>query len=329
MLLNKQLSLFSSLFSIVMLLLSVTQAQVKWEYSFGAPIVKLANEKPQALTAKNAKDLFAKDFDLTTRGSEFVKIIINGDYELNIFDNTQMEFVLIRDEMSGKKESQRELQVYKMRLVYGQILIKRLDTDRDYSVPKDMRLESDFFQWDLVDKKTSSIELMISLNPSIPQVRFCNARPEYNIKLFDHEKEAHLKASEEIAFVGVLEKQHVAYDLLLQGKRIPKGSWGQAKACSFSELADKEKAFRNLQNNRKQAEQKRISDNKKKKVENDAKFLCHQPYGQFNDCLWQKENQTCTRYRCNADGVWGAKTELTTKQNYFCESKNPVSKCNY
>ena len=84
-----------------------------------------------------------------------------------------------------------------------------------------------------------------------------------------------------------------------------------------------------MQDDRKQAEVKRISNLKKQKIENDAKFLCHQPYGQFNDCYWQSENQICTRYRCNADGVWGSKTELTSNQNHFCEGKNPVSKCNY
>ena len=63
------------------------QAQVKMEYAFGFPSIRLINEKPQTLSASNAKNIFVKDFKITTKGSEFVKLNINGDYELNIFDN--------------------------------------------------------------------------------------------------------------------------------------------------------------------------------------------------------------------------------------------------
>jgi hypothetical protein len=318
-----------SIFAFILSFFTLAQAQVKMEYYLGAPVVRRANEKPKPITVKNAGQLFAKDFSLTTKASEFVKIIINEDYELNIFDSSQMEFVLIRDEMSGKKESEQDLHVYKMRLAYGQIMIKRLDLNREHIVPKDIRFESDFFQWDLVDKKRSSLELMVSLNPSLPNVRFCNARSDYTIKLFDHEKEVALKSFEGIAFTGVLEKQRVAYDLLLQGKRIPKGSWEKTKSCSFSELTEKETAFRDLQNQRKQSALEKINRLKKKKADNDAQYLCHQPYGQFNDCHWKNENEVCTRYRCNADGQWGARTELTARQNHFCIGRNSVAKCNY
>ena len=318
------------LFLLVSCATQILQAQVKMEYTFGFPTIRLINEKPQTLTSKNAKSIFTKDFKLTTKESEYIKLIINNDYELNIFDNTDLDFMLIRDEMSTKKETERELQAYKINMNFGQVLIKRLDQGaKSITVPKDLRIESDFFQWDLIDKKRSSLELMISLNPSVPQVRFCNARPEYTVKLYDHEKEAKLKAFEEITFVGVLEKERVAYDLLLQGKKIPKGSWDKAKACSFSELTEKETAFR-LQQEQRRREESASADNRRKlKMENDARFLCHKPYGQFNDCWWKTESQICVRYRCNADGKWSARTEMTRNQFEMCDSKQPVSKCNY
>lgn len=318
------------LFLLILGQTAILQAQVKLAYAFGFPTVRLINEKPQTLTTKNAKGLFTKDFKLTTKGSEFVKLTINNDYELNIFDNSDLDFMLIRDEMSTKTETERELQAYKITMNFGQVLIKRLDQGaKEITVPKDLRFESDFFQWDLIDKKRSSLELMISLNPSIPQVRFCSARPEYTIKLYDHEKEVTLKSFEEITFVGVLEKERVAYDLLLRGKKIPKGSWDKPKACSFSELIEKESAFK-LQQEQRRREELALSDvRRKQKLENDARFLCHEPYGQFDDCWWKYESQICVRYRCNADGKWASRTELTRNQFNMCDSKKPVTKCNY
>lgn len=317
-------------FLLMMCLLQVTKAQVKMEYAFGFPTIRLINEKPQVLNAQNAKHIFVKDFKITTKGSEFIKLNINGDYEINVFDNSDLDFMLIRDEMSTKKETERELQAYKITMNSGQILIKRLDQGaRELTVPKDLRLESDFFQWDLIDKKRSSLELMISLNPSIPQVRFCNARPEYTVKLYDHEKEVSLKTFEEVTFVGVLEKERVAYDLLLQGKKIPKGNWDKPKACSFAELNEKETAFRLQQEQRRREANAAAEAKKQLKKENDAKFLCHEPYGQFNDCWWKYESKACVRYRCNADGKWMSRTELNRTQNHFCDSKIPVNKCNY
>lgn len=309
---------------------AISQAQVKLEYAFGFPSIRLINEKSQTLTAKNAKSLFVKDFKLTTKGSEFIKLNINNDYELNIFDNSDLDFMLIRDEMSTKKQTERELQAYKITMNSGQVLIKRLDQGaKEITVPKDLRLESDFFQWDLIDKKRSSLELMISLNPAIPQVRFCNARPEYVIKLYDHEKEAKLKAFEEITFVGALENERIAYDLLLRSKKIPKGNWDKVKVCSFSELNEKETAFRLQQEQRRREETASNDARRKLKKENDDRFLCHEPYGQFNDCLWKNESQICVRYRCNADGKWTSRTEMTRIQFHLCESKQPVAQCNY
>ena len=324
--------IFSFLFTIGFL--QTAQAQVKLEYAFGFPNIRLINEKQQTLTPQLAKKIFVKDFKITTKGSEFVKLNINRDYEINIFDDSDLDFMLIRDEMSTKKETERELQVYKITMNSGQILIKRLDQGaQQLTVPKDLRIESDFFQWDLFDKKRSSLELMISLNPSIPQVRFCNARPEYTIKLYDHEKEVKLKSFEEVTFVGVLEKERVAYDLLLQGKKIPKGNWDKSKICSFAELNEKETAFRLQQEQRRRDANISADARKKLKQENDARFLCHEPYGQFNDCWWKNESQICVRYRCNADGKWASRTELTRKQMHFCTdkeaAKQPVNKCNY
>lgn len=317
-------------FLIVCLFLKVIHAQVKMEYAFGFPTIRLINEKSQTLTPQLAKSIFVKDFKIKTKGSEFVKLNINGDYEINIFDDSDLDFMLIRDEMSTKKETERELQAYKITMNSGQILIKRLDQGaNELLVPKDLRIESDFFQWDLIDKKRSSLELMISLNPSIPQVRFCSARPEYTVKLYDHEKEVKLKSFEEVTFVGVLEKERVAYDLLLQGKKIPKGNWDKPKTCSFAELNEKETAFRLQQEQRKRDANTAMEARKKLKQENDAKFLCHEPYGQFNDCWWKTESKICVRYRCNADGKWASRTELARTQFHFCGNKEAVNKCNY
>lgn len=309
-------------------------SQVKLEYQFGNPRVIHYQVKVIDLKESNASSVFDRDFTLITNDHDFVKLRINEDYELSIFDNAKIDFVLIKEDPSSKKKAH----VYRMNLLQGQIFFKRIrNSQTEHVVPEDLRLETDFFQWDLVDKRRSNIEMMISFTPGIPKIRFCNGRDQYNLRLFDHEKEIDLKPGKQVTFTGQLEAGRVSYDILLQNKKVPKGKWSNVENCDFKELEEKEAEFKLLQEKRRREFQEYQLQTQQIKKENDLKYLCHNPYGQFNDCYWRSENQICVRYRCNAEGKWASRTELMRADNHFCESeilsvagqKERVRSCGY
>lgn len=324
----------SGIFAAFFLLVFEAGAQVKMEYRFGNPKVVHYQVKVIDLTESNTGQLFDRDFSLVTSDHDFVKLKINDDYELNIFDNVKIDFVLIKDDPSSKKKPH----VYRMNLRQGQVFFKRIKNfQTQHVVPEDLRFETDFFQWDLVDKRKTNIEMMISFTPGVPNIRFCNGVDTYSVQLFDHEKVVDLKPNRQATFTGQLEAGRVSYDILLQSKKVPKGKWSPIESCDFKELEEKESEFRLLQEKRRKEFQDYQLQAQQIKKENDSKYLCHVPYGQFNDCYWRFEDKICVRYRCNAEGKWASRAELLRAENHYCESeiisvagqKERVRSCGY
>ncbi len=293
-------------------------SQAKMEYRFGQPKVVHFQVKTLDVTEAKADELFDRDFTLITGDHDFIKFKINDDYELSVFDNSKLDFVLIKDDPSSRKRAY----VYRIQLHKGQVFFKRINsTQTQHVVPEDVYFETDFFRWELVDKRRSNIEMMVSYTPSIPKVRFCNGASDYMVKLFDHEKEIELKKGRQVSFTGQIEAGQVAFDVLLQSKKVPKGRWSVVDDCDFKELEEKETEFRLLQEKRRREFQEFQLQAQEQKRLNDAKYLCHKPYGQFNDCYWRFEDKICVRYRCNAEGKWASRTELLRAENHFCESE--------
>ena len=118
-----------------------------------------------------------------------------------------------------------------------------------------------------------------------------------------------------------MEKNDIQYDLLLEGKKIPKGHWGSLTTCNF---ADYEKIEQEIKEKSKKQEDLVL---KKKRM--DAKYLCHEPYGQLNDCLWVKSQNECIRKRCDAQGRWADPQTIKAQMSFECSSEATVKKCDY
>ena len=151
-----------------------------------------------------------------------------------------------------------------------------------------------------------------------------------------------IKAGQQSGFQGVREDGEIAYDVLLKGKRIPKGQLMAVtplKAEEIGQFEKAEKAKRDL------LEKERRQKLARAKQEAQAGFICKSPVARLDQCSWSCVNKAknkkgecvpvpgssvvCIRQRCNANGAWAEKTELTADQSGACRSQVTVGACDY
>ncbi|MGZ3775039.1 MAG: hypothetical protein ACXVCY_14210 [Pseudobdellovibrionaceae bacterium] len=142
-------------------------------------------------------------------------------------------------------------------------------------------------------------------------------------------------------FQGVIEGDAIAYDVLLKGKKIPKGSLTQVSAISAEEMAKMESKQKKLRQDIKV----RVDKEKAQEKNNAAGIICDAPAGKFNDCAWiclnnpKKEKKacllaqpkvSCVRRRCNANGQWAEESIMSTEGSKIkCKVQPTVGTCDY
>ncbi len=157
------------------------------------------------------------------------------------------------------------------------------------------------------------------------------------------EESVQISSGQQVDFQGQIEDDEIAYDVLLQGRRIPKGALGKVVPLN---LEDHKRLLEEEKVKRAQVEaQKKQEKAKALKLKKDG-AICDKPFGRLNDCSWTctnkkknkqglclpVENQAtlCVRHRCNANGDWAEATDLSVDQAAVkCKSETIVSECDY
>lgn len=190
-----------------------------------------------------------------------------------------------------------------------------------------LKIESDFFSF--LTQKNQKLSLLVDLNLKAPSVHVCNFSSDFKLELFDHEKDQDLKKNEGIKFNGTLDKSgQVAYDLLLEKRKIPKGTWANKNVCladQIQKIQDQVVQFHlKSQQDLEKARLAKIAEKKR----NDLIYLCHQPYGKLDQCHFVLRQNKCIRERCNAEGKWTDQTEIGVEKN-LCSTQGDVKSCGY
>ncbi|WP_155722614.1 hypothetical protein [Bdellovibrio bacteriovorus] len=156
------------------------------------------------------------------------------------------------------------------------------------------------------------------------------------------EESVTVKKGQQAGFQGVIENGEISYDVLLKGKKIPKGRLTAVTPIDAGELnkaaADEKKRLDGIAKLKAQ-EQARLAKLKREGV------ICSQPAGKFNECVWtcvnnpkkekknclvQNEGTACVRRRCNANGDWSEETTLDAeKASIVCKAQPVVAICDY
>lgn len=156
------------------------------------------------------------------------------------------------------------------------------------------------------------------------------------------EESASVTAGKQVGFQGVLEGGEIAYDVLLKGKKIPRGHLTAVSPIDTAEVAKAAEA----EKKRKKAEAVREQAKKaaKEKLKREG-VICQDPAGRFNECAWvclnnpkkekkacllSKAGVSCVRRRCNANGVWAEEMTLDAeKASSSCKAQPVVAPCDY
>ncbi len=202
-----------------------------------------------------------------------------------------------------------------------QILDGQIRFQSGTATKKRLRVKSVFFDLSI----PADTDVLISVDISQPLAKFQMLHGELTVLFFDFEKTQELKSGQSVTFSGEREGESIKYDYLLNSRKSPHGVLHPVEKFDFSAFTEKEKsellAKENQVKQKIKTEQLRLK--KKKAYENS--FLCHQPYGQKDQCHWEKHQETCIRTRCNVSGVWGDPTERPLS---FCASTT-VQVCDY
>jgi len=157
------------------------------------------------------------------------------------------------------------------------------------------------------------------------------------------ENSALVGAGQKVQFQGVLENNEIVYDILLKGKKIPRGKLGLVQAFS-----EQEKSLYSEARLKKEAEvrhKKAVAAKRALEKPRDKDAVCAGPEARLNQCAWICENNPkkekkscrlelaevkCLRKRCNANGEWAESTEVQKeKAAGLCGVHPLVKECDY
>lgn len=174
-------------------------------------------------------------------------------------------------------------------------------------------------------------DYLISYDPNIPSVELSVIAGETVFRGLENENSVILKRGEKASFQGVLENNEPAFDILLKGRKVAKGQMSEVQKIPEEKLAQlKNKEERRLKALRAPPKTKRKPTQ-----------ICDKPWGELNQCAWVCENNkrsskdckvdkgaVCVRMRCNANGEWADRMELSPSQSR-CQAKPLVGICDY
>ncbi|MCX7977680.1 MAG: hypothetical protein N2578_01620 [Bdellovibrionaceae bacterium] len=199
-----------------------------------------------------------------------------------------------------------------------------------------IRLQSDLF--DFVPPVS---DFLISVDPKKATAEIKVISGQVDFSAMNAEDSVLVTAGHKVSFTGVIEEGEVAYDVLLKGRKIPRGKLGPV--IPFDEKERKEFSEQALKVFGAQEERRRkIVSGDLEELKPDQ--ICRNPPGKLNECVWRCMGQksagpcrtneagiSCVRSRCNANGQWADDAPLGTVEGRArCWAKRPVvGKCDY
>jgi len=302
---------FQILFLSLLFIPSAGFAQSKIRY----PVVTIANGKVDLIDGEKVKPLklseSLKEKAIIRVGDKSqVRIDLSANTSALILENSEVVLPFIAWE-DGRVE-QIELKKGRLHVVIGNGDNKTVVTalSRDY---------------------LKSGEYIFTYEPLVPQIETVVLSGELEFRGLENEEFVKIKTGEKASFVGVLESGEPVYDVLLKGRKVARGKLNQVQKLSAVDLGSLKK----------QVQVKKVLIKKAKAAPRTEVQICTQPNAELNQCSWVCENNpkkskdcnlsggaVCARYRCNANGEWAERTELTRLESK-CTLRPLVLACDY
>jgi hypothetical protein len=291
----------------------------------GQPAIELkTGDKNKTVKVKKIeiKKALAGDARLRTKSGEFIVLNLNDHYELIVLPESN---VLVTKSLISVADGRLYLKQT------GESHAKVTSGDATNSSLPEFQLSSEFFQIPI--QNLSKLSLLIDISMKNATLDICNLGSDFNLALYDDLNPQSLKLNEGVQFQSSLTPEgRIAYDVLLEKRKAPKGQWAIKKACSRSFVDDLQKKV--MAENQKKAEIAKANKAKSAalKKKNDSQFLCQSPYAQLNECRFILRQvsgaEKCFRERCNAEGKWAETIEINRSKDQ-CSIEGVVSLCGY
>ena len=170
-------------------------------------------------------------------------------------------------------------------------------------------------------------DFVFEMNPAKAYAEVKVIKGTIEFSALNGDESAQVKEGQQVGFQGMREGNEIAYDVLLQGRKIPRGHLTPVTAISAKEMS----VYLGADKKQKQAESARkAKEMAKRAAESVQGAICSKPAGRFNDCVWRKSGATCQRQRCNANGVWSEEMTLDAqKASINCKAQPVVAPCDY
>lgn len=247
--------------------------------------------------------------------------------KVHIIEEQDQKEAIIKD-LEKKSKSKSKIKVLSQKISAEPSVAQIASQDvTDTKVYEPLKIESDFFSF--LTPTEQKLSLFIDINLKEAWLNVCNFGPPFKLGLFDHEEPQILKPNDGVKFQGMLTKSgQLAYDLLLEKRKIPKGKWLAQQACSVNQVKQIQdeviKFHWQAMHDAEKARLARIAEKKR----NDSIYLCHEPYGKLDQCHFILRQNKCIRERCNAEGKWTDQTEIGVIKN-LCRPQGEVKGCGY
>lgn len=177
-------------------------------------------------------------------------------------------------------------------------------------------------------------DFVLSYEPKIPSVSLQVLEGQAPFRGLGNENELDLKEGEMATFTGILQEGSPALDILLKGRKVAKGQTSEVQKIPVDELLAWRGRDELVKRKMKSAAQARAPKRTPSQI-------CEKPYAELGQCAWVCENNpkkakdcavqngaTCVRTRCDANGSWSDRSELSITQSR-CGIKTVVEACDY
>lgn len=186
----------------------------------------------------------------------------------------------------------------------------------------------------LVELQPTDSDFILSYDDKTARTEIMVVKGAMEFRATNAEKTLKLHPGEKASFQGIFEEGEIAYDLLLKGRKIPRGKLSGVEKVSAAEM----KPFLEEERLKKLAILKAEQDRKARAAADRREgVICANPRARLNECAWTPKGGHCVRRRCNLNGQWAEETTVSAEEAKKCPSlakkgdpqKSFIADCDY
>lgn len=191
-------------------------------------------------------------------------------------------------------------------------------------------------------------DIVVGLSREKALARVELLKGEMSFRGLENEESVTLTEGETVEFKGEVLDGVFQFDVLLQGRKVARGTLGEVKKLTDKDLERLKAEFsltglKTISQEDQEAQAVQTGRRPRKKTSGKpSPWVCEKPNGRFNQCAYICENNPvsakvcrldlkkvkCARFRCNANGFWEERFEYTAERSP-CLAKPLVKECDY